>query len=319
MSEKTTAIIDNGKNNTYINLDTEGFDIGMIANGENTFVANAKHKSNVDNNMQKNNYISQDVINELSTIKRKDIDLTTLIELCNSINFNYSNGKNLATIILLRIILDHIPPIFNKSEFQQVLSNHSFGDSNKKTISRLSGIKDICDKYIHQQISHKELLPSNESLIVYCPSFEILLQEIIKLLNKEDYKIVEIKKDIVQKEGKKTEDENINKKPFGIYAGIENVLEMNWEVYTSSYGIAVDGPFCASNINGKECNYKLDFKIDGLGEGDPYSFSYYECLDCNFKSQEFSEIKEEKIKEKVIKKLEAKQRRGELVNIDSYV
>jgi hypothetical protein len=85
-----------------------------------------------------------------------------------------------------------------------------------------------------------------------------------------------------------------------------------------TYQIDVDGPFCSNKIKGEDCNYKLDFKINGLGDGDPYSFSYYECSDCGFKSQEFSEINEEDIKETVIKKLEAKQRRGKLVNKNSY-
>lgn len=41
-----TAILNEGKNNTFVNVSSEGFDIGIHDKGENTVVAGGKYTTN---------------------------------------------------------------------------------------------------------------------------------------------------------------------------------------------------------------------------------------------------------------------------------
>lgn len=273
------------------------------------------YKVNNIKSMSVNNYISKEnIIDELEKIKEKrnDVDLRTLIELCNSINFNYSNGKNLATIILLRVLVDHIPPIFNQPTFEAVASSYGWIGSNKKIILNISdNLKNICHKYIHHEITHKEMLPSDEELD-FKANFETLLQEIIRLLNKDDYKIIEIKKDIKQKQEKDNTKKDSNKKNIEEYLGenqgMESVNGMDWQIYTNSDKISAKGPFCPND------NYQLDFHESVV----PDKNSYYSCELCHSKIDIDFIDDEESIKNKAIKILEARQRKGELNYMNPY-
>ena len=60
-------------------------------------------------------YIDFSRIQELNDLKKKgnnQFDLTKLIEMCEELNKCYSDKCFLAVVMLLRSILDHVPPIF---------------------------------------------------------------------------------------------------------------------------------------------------------------------------------------------------------------
>lgn len=62
--------------------------------------------------------------------------------------------------MLLRAILDHIPPIFSKASFKEVSSGYG-GKSFKDTMQHLEkGARKIADSHLHAQIRKKELLPT---------------------------------------------------------------------------------------------------------------------------------------------------------------
>ena len=97
-------------------------------------------------------YVSETRIQELKAIKSRRVDLTKLIRLCEEINITHANSLNLATAILLRAILDHIPPIFSKASFKEVASGYG-GKSFKDTMQHLdNGARKIADSHLHVQI-----------------------------------------------------------------------------------------------------------------------------------------------------------------------
>lgn len=96
-------------------------------------------------------YVSETRIQELKAIKSRRVDLTKLIRLCEEINITHANSLNLATAILLRAILDHIPP-YPEASFKEVASGYG-GKSFKDTMQHLdNGARKIADSHLHVQI-----------------------------------------------------------------------------------------------------------------------------------------------------------------------
>ena len=71
-----------------------------------------------------NLYVNNSRLNELKNIRSSNFDLAKLIKLCEELNLAYTQEMNFSTAMLVRAILDHIPPIFRQSNFTQVVSNH---------------------------------------------------------------------------------------------------------------------------------------------------------------------------------------------------
>ncbi len=126
-------------------------------------------------------YVESSTILQLSEIKSENFDLTRLIKLCKELNDNYSLGNYLSCGMILRSMLDHIPPIFKMKNFEEVSSN--YGSKSFKDVIRplQESTKKIADSYLHTQIRKKEILPT-KTQISFQPNLDFLLQEIIRLI-----------------------------------------------------------------------------------------------------------------------------------------
>ena len=128
-----------------------------------------------------NYYVSIDRIEELKSIKNSYFDLVKLIRFCEEINICYKNNCLLATGVLVRAITDHVPPIFQKSNFTGVANNYeakSFKDSMK---SLNNSLRKIADSFLHIQIRNKESLP-NKVQVNFSQDLDVLLSEIYRIL-----------------------------------------------------------------------------------------------------------------------------------------
>lgn len=129
-------------------------------------------------------YVSAIRIQELKTIQSGRVDLTKLIRLCEELNIAHANDLNLAIIMLLRAILDHIPPVFSKKSFKEVASGHG-GKSFKDTMNHLQdGARKIADSHLHVQVRKKEVLPTDLQ-VNFSPHLDVLLAEVIAILQSE--------------------------------------------------------------------------------------------------------------------------------------
>jgi hypothetical protein len=130
-------------------------------------------------------YVSATRIQELKTIKSRRVDLTKLIKLCEELNIARANDLNLATAMLLRAILDHVPPIFSKASFKEVASGYG-GRSFKDTMGHLeNGARKIADSHLHVQIRRKEVLPTSLQ-VNFSQYLDVLLAEVIAILQSEE-------------------------------------------------------------------------------------------------------------------------------------
>jgi hypothetical protein len=128
-------------------------------------------------------YIDLSIINHLSNINNKKYDVAKVIQFCREINGTFSSGYYLSTALLIRALINHIPPIFGQERFDQVVSQST--RSRKEIFKPLDDIaRDIGDLHTHDTIRHKEVLPTRRQLEPFKPNVEFLLQEIITELNK---------------------------------------------------------------------------------------------------------------------------------------
>lgn len=127
-------------------------------------------------------YVSTTRIQELKTIKSERVDLTKLIRLCEEINIAHANNLNLALIMLLRAVLDHVPPIFSKTSFKEVASGYGGGKSFKDVMEHLeNGARKIADSHLHLHIRKREILPTTLQ-VTFSQHLDVLLAEIVRIL-----------------------------------------------------------------------------------------------------------------------------------------
>jgi len=132
---------------------------------------------------QKTYFVNPTRIDELKKIKSKKFDLIKLIQLCEELN-NASSIKTLySPTLLVRAIIDHIPPIFELKSFSEVANNYNNGTKSfKKSMLILdNSLRNIADNNIHSQARQKEVLP-NQTQTDFTPELDLLLSEVIRIL-----------------------------------------------------------------------------------------------------------------------------------------
>jgi len=129
-------------------------------------------------------YVDPSRIEELKSINHVNFDLRRLILLCEYINFSYSNNVFISIPLLIRTILNHIPPVFGSDykKFSEVINNYSGDKSFKEQMNILNGsIRKLADNYLHSTIDKNVLLP-NKTQIDQKANLDVLLAEVVKVL-----------------------------------------------------------------------------------------------------------------------------------------
>jgi hypothetical protein len=127
-------------------------------------------------------FISADRLRELSQLQSNTFDTRKLQALCNEINQNYASGNFLSVAMLLRALVDHVPPIFGVDKFSQVHSNYGGGKSFKNSMESLGNLmRPIADSFLHAQIRRSESLPT-QNQVNFGPAIDTLLAEVIRIL-----------------------------------------------------------------------------------------------------------------------------------------
>jgi hypothetical protein len=92
----------------------------------------------------------------------------------------------MAVAALTRAILDHVPPVFEKRNFDGVASQYAWGKSNRDSIRRLAeSARSIADSHLHVQIRAEEILP-NRTQVDFSSDLDVLLAEIVRILRSPD-------------------------------------------------------------------------------------------------------------------------------------
>ena len=127
-------------------------------------------------------YVNLSRIEELKLVSNLDFDLTKLIRICEELNSNFKNNNFLSSGILVRTIVDHIPPIFGYTKFSEVANNYGTKSFNQSMKNIENSLRKIADGYLHTTIRKKETLP-NDTQVDFRPDIDLLLAEIVRKLN----------------------------------------------------------------------------------------------------------------------------------------
>lgn len=130
-------------------------------------------------------YVENSIILELSKIGSDKYDLSKLIKLCKELNDNYSLNNYLSCGMILRSILNHVPPIFNKNSFSEIANNYGTKSFKDIMLPLENTARKISDSYLHDLIKKKEILPG-ETQVNFKPNLDILLSEVIRILKIND-------------------------------------------------------------------------------------------------------------------------------------
>lgn len=122
-------------------------------------------------------------IDELRGINSNKFDLAKLIQLCEELNNAFITETIYTPLVLLRAIIDHVPPIFGFKTFAEVANNYSDGGKSfKKVMLHLdSPLRNIADHIIHSPVRKKEALPTKNQ-VDFTQELDLLLSEIVRIL-----------------------------------------------------------------------------------------------------------------------------------------
>ncbi len=129
-------------------------------------------------------YVDPGRIMALQQIASGKWDFKRLAELCRELNIAAANRCHMSTAMLLRTILDHVPPTLGFDTFAQVAANYGGPTSNrsfKGAIQRLQGSsRSIADMHLHMPIRSSETLPT-ATQVDFAAELDVLLGEVIRV------------------------------------------------------------------------------------------------------------------------------------------
>lgn len=125
--------------------------------------------------------ISETRLAELRALASVQFDFKKLIRLCEEINLAYAAECYFAAAMLIRGLLDHVPPVFGKATFSEVANNYGGGKSFRETMHHLeNAARKVADAHLHMPIRASETLPTAQQ--VNCGQhLDVLLSEIVRI------------------------------------------------------------------------------------------------------------------------------------------
>jgi hypothetical protein len=140
--------------------------------------AELEHPTPAGSAATRTSLVAPQLIEELIKVKVGPFDVTKLTGYCKEINSSFYHGNTVACLLLMRTVLNHVPPIFGYRTFAEVTANS--GKSLKENLEYLeSGLRKLADLYAHQPIRSSEQYPTKGQVEPFRAHFELLLHEVL--------------------------------------------------------------------------------------------------------------------------------------------
>jgi hypothetical protein len=142
-----------------------------------------------NSNAKKEIYISEERLKQLKELKHGNYDLKKLIRLLEELNEVYGANLVLSTGMLIRAIMDHIPPLLGFTNFQSIVAQYKSTGNAKSFTSQmkiLEEFKDAADSALHSQIRRRETLPEMIQFQKQT-AVDFLLQEIVRKTEEDNH------------------------------------------------------------------------------------------------------------------------------------
>lgn len=126
------------------------------------------------------NFVDAERILALRRIVANKFDCARLVTMLDELNAAYRTGCYISCVVLVRALLNHIPPIFECKSFAEVANNYvGSGKSFRESMLHLEqASRKIADSHLHLQIRAKESLPTKMQ-VEFRADVDVLLAEII--------------------------------------------------------------------------------------------------------------------------------------------
>lgn len=209
-------------------------------------------------------YVSKDLIDKFSN-RNDGFNYSKLLKLFGEINNNFSNNNAYSTAALLRAVIDHIPPLLAKNNFNQVVSNHNWEKTDKSFMNQLLRFRDIADDSLHRPIGKKNLSDINMHDIPPKRALEVLLSECI------EFDVNSVTPEVSEaKSSKKTIPEN--QPPL-----VSSISNMRWASNFFGFGAGFQIENLEINNYRGEDDYVKEVNIEGKkGNGDQWLASTFQ-------------------------------------------
>lgn len=126
-------------------------------------------------------YVDESRIGDMKRLTGQ-FDLRKLIALCEELNLCYRSQCYHAVAALTRAVIDHVPPVFGKRTFPEVVNNCAGTRSFKECVARLdTAARTIADGHLHTAMRRRETLPTRTQ-VNFSNELDVLLGEVIRLL-----------------------------------------------------------------------------------------------------------------------------------------
>ena len=123
----------------------------IILYNENTEAKNLLDSNYKPKRTTNEYYIDPQRIISFKKQKHPDFNFNKLIDILEELNINFYHGKYNNLLLLQRVLLDHVPPIFGRKNFRDFYNN--LQKSEKKYYQKLDDdIRDLADSIKHKQI-----------------------------------------------------------------------------------------------------------------------------------------------------------------------
>ncbi len=121
------------------------------------------------------------MVARVTSLSGQSFNLAKLTRFTVELNENYSRGNYLSCALLIRAIINHVPPLFGHRAFSQVVAGSS--RSVKGILGPLEeGARDIGDLHSHEIVDAYSTPPTKNQIEPYKPPFEVPYQEIERRL-----------------------------------------------------------------------------------------------------------------------------------------
>lgn len=156
--------------------------IGLVEGGLNQL----RRKSSIplipNGAVQKPAYVDLHRILQLRSIESTQWDTKRLVRQLQELNIAHANEAHMSTAMLVRAIMDHVPPIFNVKNFSEVANNYPAPRSFSEQMKQLdTSLRKIADTHLHQPVRKAEVLPLAPQ-VDFRGALDVLLSEIVRLL-----------------------------------------------------------------------------------------------------------------------------------------
>lgn len=127
-------------------------------------------------------YVTPSRLLDLRRLTGRSFDPTRLVRLCEELNVAHANECYMTTAILVRSIVDHVPPAFECKDFAEVANNHQGPPSFKRSMLHLqNSLRNIADQHLHTHMRQRESLPA-ASQVDFKQDIDVLLSEVVRIL-----------------------------------------------------------------------------------------------------------------------------------------